>query len=195
MTASIQGRSGLAGKLVAALAALGLVAMFASSIMHRLENPSRVEVVRTPQQSAQQGMPQGMADMGKLMEMLRENPDDPKANLEIAKAFLHAKDPERAQVFVQRALKADPNNQEALHVLSMTAFQAGQHDKAAEALMRLLAKRPDDARAHFNLAVLYNHYLNDAEKGAYHLDKARQHAQGEPELLEMIEREAVEHGG
>lgn len=197
MAETIQGRAGMGPKLVAALAAVGLVAMFASSVVHRLENPSRKEFLRAPQQQAgQQGMPDqaGMNEMGKLMAALRENPDDPRANMDIATAFLRMQDPERAEVFLQRALKADPSNIEALRLLAMSTFQSGRHEQAAEALMRLLAKRPDDAGAHFNLAVLYSHYLQDARKAEYHLRKAREHAQGDPELMELIEREAAEHG-
>lgn len=191
------GRAGLGMKLTVALAAIGLVAMFASSVIHRLESPSRKEFLRQPTQASQQGMPgqqQDMSDMGKLMAALRENPEDPQVNLDIARAFLRMQEAERAEVFLQRALQADPNNIEALRLLAMTAFRAQQHEKAAQALMRLLAKRPDDAGAHFNLAVLYSHYLNDAQKAEFHMRKAKEHAKGDPELLEMIEQEAKEHG-
>ncbi|EGJ51536.1 tetratricopeptide repeat protein [Desulfocurvibacter africanus] len=191
-----EGKVNQGTKLMVALAAIGLVVMFASSVFHRLESPSRKEFLGQPRQSASQGMPgqQDMSEMGKLMAALREKPDDPQANLDIAKAFMRMQEAERAEVFLQRALEADPNNIEALRLLAMAAFQAQQHEQAAQTLMRLLAKRPDDAGAHFNLAVLYSHYLNDAQKADFHMRKAREHAEGDPQLLEMIEREAKAHG-
>ncbi len=193
---AFKGKSSLGVKLTVALAAIGLVVMFASSIIHRLESPSRKEFLRQPDQTAQQGMAgQDMNEMGKLMAALRENPDDPQANLDIAKAFMRMQEFERADMFLQRALQADPNNIEALRLLAMAAFHAQRHEQAAQALMRLLAKRPDDAGAHFNLAVLYSHYLEDEQKAEFHMRKAREHAKDDPQLLEMIEREAQAHGG
>jgi len=192
-----KGGSGLSMRLVTALAVLGLLAIFASSVIYRLENPSRKVFLSGHDQAGRQPAPdaQGMDEMGKLMARLSENPDDPQANLDIAKAFLRMQAPERAEVFIQRSLQVDPHNQEALRMLSMAAFQAGRHEQAAEALMRLLAKQPDDALAHFNLSVLYSHYLDDAQKADFHLRKAREHVGDDTRLLEMIEHEEQEHSG
>jgi tetratricopeptide (TPR) repeat protein len=60
-----------------------------------------------------------------------------------------------AQQIYRRILAAEPNHAEALHLLGLIAYQAGNPDEAAACWRRTVELAPEFAQAHYNLGIAY----------------------------------------
>ena len=66
----------------------------------------------------------------------------------------------------QRALKIDPNYQDALHGLGMALFNRGRSDEAIATAQKLIELDKDDILAHTSLSMFYQSQgrIEEAEK-------------------------------
>lgn len=192
----------------------GFVLMFGSSVVYRITNPSRV-IHRQVQPQVDHGdaampgegmtmpggmppamgggtmggNPQAMAEIGRLMGQLQQNPDDVDTLVAIGKAFLEADAVDRAESFANRALAAAPQNPEALNLAAVAAFAHGHHEQSAEYFEKLVAVQPDDGPAWYNLGMLYKHHLKQPGKAAAAFEKALPLAEQDPELKTRLDAE------
>lgn len=170
-------------KLVLGAVFFGLALMFLVSFIYRSQNQG-LQVHRqapehgdAPQANAgQQGMPPQMndammGDIGKLMQRMQETPDDVNLLLELADKFMVMKSWERAEMFLNRAMVIEPSNPFVLYNLGIAAFQQDRPEDASQYFEQLIAVDPNHAHAHFNLGMLYSHFLNKPEKGKAEFEK------------------------
>ncbi|HYB55893.1 MAG TPA: tetratricopeptide repeat protein, partial [Alphaproteobacteria bacterium] len=59
----------------------------------------------------------------------------------------------RAERLYRRILEIEPTHAVALQMLGVIAHQKGRSEQAVELIAKALALKPDDAGAHFNLAL------------------------------------------
>jgi len=81
-----------------------------------------------------------------------------------ARFYLRVGNGTRAAAVIQQALKAAPDNVEALREAAQIAVSLGQHAEAEQSLVRLSNLEPRPVAALNNLAVLYDEYLDQADK-------------------------------
>lgn len=91
----------------------------------------------------------------------------PPTNLGII-AMRADNEPARALQHFRSAVAANPGNAVAHNWIGVLLRQRGEHDAAERAYLRALEARPDYAKAHRNIGILYDVHLGDP-------DKARQH--------------------
>lgn len=192
MTAASQ-PSQLAGRVAALLVALGLAAMFVSSVAYRLENPSRKVAARQPAASAMQnGGPENqemMAELGQLMAELREKPKDVGVMLDIATRFAHMEAFDRVELFARRILALDPKHPEALNLLGIAAFRQHQIEEAESAFRKLTEVMPDNAPAQYNLGLIYRYHLNKPDEAQRRFQLAAKSMGDNAQLRPLVEKE------
>ncbi|MFW5733560.1 MAG: tetratricopeptide repeat protein [Oceanidesulfovibrio sp.] len=184
-------------RLVLALVLGGLVLIFVTSFIYRMDHTLHRKMVPAQEHdhgdtAAQGQMPPGMpptdegggmgAMMGQdgegmdeirtLMQRMRDNPNDPEVLVALSKRFMSMQDMASAGNFLQRALVADPANVEAMGLLGMVRFETGQHEEAAELLRRLVKLDSDNATHFYNLGMVEKHFLDQPESAKEHLETA-----------------------
>lgn len=179
-------------KALLVFVALGLVVMLGISLVDRLRNPDLVVATRagTPDMgggAAQQGM---NADIAKLMEHLRDKPNDVEALMHLSEHLVNEQNWEAAETFIRRAVVADPQNTQPMYLLGVVQHNMGQHKEAAESLERVLRLK-DEASVRYSLGVLYIYYLNDTPSGVKHLSAGLNDPKA-PEALKKSLREELE---
>jgi Tfp pilus assembly protein PilF len=171
--------------------ALCLAAMVVSSAVYRTTNPSLVKEVE--QSGADHGQ-DVMAMIGQLMQRLQENPQDPDILESLAMAFSRLQAWDRAGQFWKRLLAVEPGNTQARQQLAMTLYRQQDFQGAAGQLQAVLKQDPDDAYAHFNLAILFARHLEAPGRAREHL-QAVIDAPGAPEELREEARTRLEELG
>lgn len=78
-------------------------------------------------------------------QALEAQPDDPAAQIHLARLYLHEHDYDRAGAALQRSLQASPDSLEALATQVRLLERQGQHDASREVLGKALALQPDSA--------------------------------------------------
>lgn len=78
------------------------------------------------------------------------------------------KDLTKARQHLDNALKRDPGMPQAYNLLGYLDKEDGKITKAIEDYNRAIAKKPDYAIAHYNLALLYDIYLQDIPNAIEH---------------------------
>lgn len=159
------------------LVGFALLAMFLLSFIYRSQNQSLQVQRSAPRQEArsaeagdsgQGGVPAAMesammAEIGKLMQQMRENPDDVGLLLQIADHFMTLQSWEQAETFLTRAMIAEPANLETLYKLGIVSFQMQRPEDAAGFFQQITELDPSHAHAQLNLGLLYKHFLNKPE--------------------------------
>ncbi|MDO4839304.1 MAG: tetratricopeptide repeat protein [Desulfovibrionaceae bacterium] len=152
--------------------ALCLGLMVATVVWQRISSPSLVTHVSF-QGMQQESMPPASmpedndSDMGRLMRMVGEDPDNIEKLAELGSALVAQGKYREAGLFLERARKLDPNDADVLYYLGYIAHQEGDTQKGA-ALMEESLKQQDRATVHFSLANMYRYYLKDEESAARH---------------------------
>jgi Flp pilus assembly protein TadD len=123
------------------------------------------------------------------MQQMRENPNDPDVLVALSKRFLAMEDVASAGNFLQRALVADPGNIEAMSLLGMVRFEAGEHEEAAELLRRLVRLDADNATHLYNLGMLEKHFLDQPEAARENLETALSLVDDHSDLGHRIQNE------
>lgn len=150
--------------------AVGLAVMLGISLIDRVRNPDLVVATRSGTDGsggeAQQG---GMnPDIAKLMEHLRDKPNDVEALMHLSEHLVNEQNWQAAEAFIRRAVVADPENTQPMYLLGVVQHNLGQHKESAESLERVLRLK-DEASVRYSLGVLYIYYLNDTAAGVKHL--------------------------
>lgn len=180
-------------RLILALILGGLVAIFLTSFLYRMDHSLQRKAVSSQEhdhdeEGVQGSMPpasegggmggmmgqdgEGMDEIRGLMQRMRENPNDPEVLIALSKRFMAMQDMTSAGNFLQRALVADPGNIEAMSLLGMVRFESGEHEEAAELLGRLTKLDADNATHFYNLGMVEKHYLDQPEAARKHLETA-----------------------
>ena len=166
----MKGASPAISPYILLLILLGFLAMFAASFYHFMHAPAdstaRPAVVTTtvdsgpeqPELSEQQ-----MDELAVLMGKLQSSPHDVDILMEIGGIFLAAKDWERAEAFLNRAVMSRPADTGPRYLLGIVLHQQGKIQEAAAAFEALLVLEEDPA-AQYNLAVIYKYHLDKADE-------------------------------
>ncbi|MDH0646157.1 tetratricopeptide repeat protein [Pseudomonas sp. GD03858] len=86
-------------------------------------------------------------------QTLEQQPDDPTAQVHLARLYMHEQAFEPATRALQRSLALAPDNLEALAIQVRLLERQGQHDASREVLAKALALRPDSAFLQHELGV------------------------------------------
>lgn len=167
---------------------LGLLAMLAVSFVYRLQNPSLV--VEAPRRGGMMGQQDGGMDpeIGKLMEHLRDNPNDVASLAHLTEHLINQQNWDAAEAFAQRAVVAAPSDPQPVYLLGVVQHNKGRHAEAAASLERVLSMK-DDASVRYSLGVLYLYYLNEPAKGVAHLTAGLHDEKASEALKASIRRE------
>ncbi len=99
-----------------------------------------------------------------FLNMIKKQPDlaGPWANL--ALVYIKQQQFEKAENTIQTALKKNPNMAQALNLAGYIANRKGRINEAKQFYEKAIINKPDYALAHYNLALLYDVYLQDISK-------------------------------
>jgi tetratricopeptide (TPR) repeat protein len=178
----------LGHKSILAIAGLGLVLIFVSSFVYRVNNPSLTIKRQTERQS--EAAPMEM--IGQLMRKLEQNPQDVSTLRSLGRAFMSMQSWQRAASFWQRLLEVEPKNKEAAHQLAMCYFRMEDFNKSAARLEKIINFDPKSYHAHYNLGILYKHYLNDMQKARKHLKIVINAEEAKEDLRQEAQKELQE---
>lgn len=106
----------------------------------------------------------------KFLELNNDRPElaGPYANLAII--ALKNNEPGRALELVNKALSKNPNLAQALNLLAYLEQVSGEIQKAEKHYKEAIKNKNNYAIAHYNLALLYDIYLQDIEKAIPHYE-------------------------
>ncbi len=186
-----------------AVMALFLAAIFVSSFLYRIQHGSLQVRLEQPRRSMPgESMPGGPMDamtggqehgamdgVGAMMQKLQQEPHNVQLLTGLAQRFLAAQDWEAAEVFLQRALVAEPSNADILALLGMTSFQQEKFEDAANYYSLAAGIDPEDHLSLFNLGMLYSHFLGQPEKAKDYLEQAAAKAPAGSEVAERVQQE------
>jgi len=173
--------------LVFLLACLGILVF--ATVAYRVENPSIV------QHEERREMPGGMGQMGdmsgisSMMKKLQDNPDDVDAMRSLGMAFMDMQAWEKSLSFWDMVLKKDPNDVMAMNQKGFCLFEMQKFAEAAELFERMLTIEDNNYHAHFNLGIIYKHYLSQPEKAARHFQAVVDSAPDDQELIRHAQQE------
>ncbi|EPR42804.1 TPR repeat-containing protein [Desulfovibrio sp. X2] len=187
-------RSPLSRGLVIVLAA-ALVGMFVSSILYRMENPSRQIVMRPAAQGPAGSQGMDMGGLRDLMKQLSEHPDDPAVQMDLARRFMTMGAWDRAALFAQNAVNLVPSSSEALTLYGLALFKLERYKEAAGIYSQLVQIDPKNIMAQYNLGVIYGHFLNDPAKAEEHFRAALALKPKDERLRTMIQSELDQNKG
>ncbi len=100
------------------------------------------------------------ASVGWLQRALRHNPEDPKAQLKIAKMMLFTKDYEQAFTAINTALRKDAFNPEGYYLKGMVYKELKDTAKAISSFQTALNVKPDYRDAAIQLGQIYTQQHN-----------------------------------
>lgn len=170
------------------LACLG--AMVFAAVTYRVENPSIV------QHEERREMPGGMGKMGgdmsgisAMMQKLQANPDDVEAMRALGMAFMDMRAWDKSLNFWDMVLERIPDDVMALNQKGFCLFELQKYDEAAALFERMLTIETGNFHAHYNLGVIYKHYLSMSDKAAAHFQAVVDAAPDDPELVNNARRE------
>lgn len=135
--------------------------------------------------------PAAMGKVGALMKQMREQPNNATLLLQLADEFMHLKDFEAVESFASRAVIAAPGNVDALLMLGVSLFNLERFDEAAQQFDTIVKLEPDNAGAHFNLGLIYKHFINQPDEGERHLRRVLELNPADKRLAEEA-RKALE---
>ena len=95
------------------------------------------------------------AAIPKLEKVLKVEPNTPLAYLELGRAYVHIKEPQKALPLLRTAVEKLPEDGMARFTLGRALVETGQWEQAAPQFEAALARNPGSPDLHFNLALLY----------------------------------------
>lgn len=186
-TAQAQGQAMEASggtKFVVGAVLVGLLAMFLWTFAYRVDNPS---LTQTPRQKVQHSTEDGhdhteeelaamngeggMKMITALMQKLQENPNDVPTLITLGEQFMRMQQWERASQLLDRAMAAAPGNHQVLNMKGIVDFNMQKYREAADKFEMILELDPDTVLAHYNLGILYGHFLEDKDKARANFEK------------------------
>ncbi len=178
-------------KYILAIMAFTLIVMLGVAFMQRLSGEPLVVQGSTgggAQNEEQNPMAAVMAEIGKHMEELRENPNDYDTLVHTSDLLVQTEQWEAAESFLRRAIAIDASKAQPHYLLGIVLHNNEKHEEAAASLEKVVAINADPS-AMYSLGVLYIYYLNDAPRGLAHLEKALENKNLAADLRAAMEAE------
>ncbi len=144
-----------------------LAVLLVSFVSYRIEHPSLTKERQAPAKASNNPM----GDMTALMKRLEKNPQDKEALYKLGHRFMRMQAWDKALQFWNRFLRLQPENKSVLTQKGFCLFQKDKFAKAAGTFKKVLQMDSKDYRAHYNLGMLYKHYLEKPDLGRKHLRK------------------------
>lgn len=182
---------GIRQRVVIILLGASFIFILASSLVQRFTNPDLVIHNFPAQERALEEVNENMGGIGRLMQIVANNPQDRNAILKLVESLMAIGQWESAENFAQKALTLEGSNasdQRALYLLALVHHNKGEHEQAAELLEKTLAKG-ENPSARYSLGILYIHYLNKPEQGIDELRKGIAYPAVTPNLKAVMEDE------
>ncbi|NCD24818.1 MAG: tetratricopeptide repeat protein [Deltaproteobacteria bacterium] len=168
------------------------VVVFAT-VVYRVEHPSIVQhEERREMPGGGMGNMDGMANISVMMKRLQDRPEDVDAMRSLGMAFMEMEAWDKAVSFWDMILNKTPDDVMALNQKGICLFEVKRFAEAADQFERMLAIEPANYHAHFNLGILYKHYLEQPDKAAGHFQTV---IDAKPEDRELVESARRELGG
>jgi len=103
-----------------------------------------------------------------FLEVTKTHPDlaGPWANL--ALIYIKQEHYEKAENYIQKSLEKNPEMAQALNMAGFIEERNGNINKAKNYYEKAIEKKPDYTLAHYNLALLYDVYLQDIVEAIKH---------------------------
>lgn len=122
-----------------------------------------------------------------LQALAAEHPElsGPHANLGII-AVRAGNDPASALKHFRAAATANPGNAVAHNWIGVLLRQRGAHEAAERAYLRAVDVRPDYAKAHRNIGILYDAYLDKPERAQHHYRRYLALESGQDSLIVRV---------
>lgn len=157
------------------LMAVGLASILIGSLVYRVGHPSldanQHEAKHTGASGASMGGDSSMEMIRALMAKLEENPNDVHVLHTLGEQFIRMKAWDRAKALLERGLGVEPSNKQILRLLGIVEFNMQQYHKAAEMFETVISLEPHDYMSHYNLGILYGHFLDQKDKAREHLQQ------------------------
>jgi tetratricopeptide (TPR) repeat protein len=196
MTAS----TGDFGRKAVILAVLGAVAaMFITSFVYRLNNPNLFVKARQPaveHEGEGATPPPGMGQMGGNMAKVKEfmarveaNPDDVEALVGLGNSFLLMRAWDRALEPLEKANAIQPGNVDVLKGIGIAQFNKKDFVKASAAYDEILAAKPDDTLALFNLGVIFKYYFEKPDTARTYFEKVLELEHEDAQMIKLAKQE------
>jgi len=174
------GRSRIVVFLLASLAL-----MVFAAVVFKVENPSIV------QREERQEMPGGgmgqmggdMAGITAMMQKLQTSPEDVETMRNLGMAFMDMRAWDRSLAFWDMVLERQPDDVMALNQKGFCLFELEKYAEAAVLFEKMLGIEPGNAHAHYNLGVIYKHYLSEPNKADVHFQAVLDAKPDDPELV------------
>ncbi|HKQ74387.1 MAG TPA: tetratricopeptide repeat protein [Blastocatellia bacterium] len=132
-------------------------------------------------EQATSGMTGSQAQLNKIIEKAKANPNNAEDQLDAAAQLLQVQRPEEALLFLEQARKADPNDRRATVGVGVAHFMLRQYDQAIEFLKR---SREQGAVSPFVTKFLLDSYIQSRKN----LDEAER-------LLKELEAQGEDPAG
>jgi len=172
-------------RLIIAVLGLGLALLFVGSILYRLQNPSLTMPGQDPQAAI-------MNKIAELMASLENEPNHLPTLMALGDQFMRKESWDRATVFWKRALAVDPAQDQALNGLGVAYYNMDQFSDSAKQFERIIVLQPDNHRAHFNLGMLYKHYLNEPGRARMYFERVLELNPDDEQLMGRIQEELAD---
>jgi tetratricopeptide (TPR) repeat protein len=104
-------------------------------------------------------------------EFSEKRPGLAGAYFNLALIAIQNHEPEEAFKFVNTALDKNPNLAQALNLLGFLEQEQGKIQQAEKHYLEAIKNKNDYAIAHYNIALLYDVYLQDINKAIIHYEK------------------------
>lgn len=192
-------------RAVISLVFVGVAAMFVASFAYRLNNPNLVIMARQPAtmnagsgnaEGGERAMPPGMEQMGGNMARIKEymaqveaNPDDVEALIGLGNAFLMMRAWDRALEPLEQANRLSPGNVDVLKGIGIARFSQEDYVKASAAYDEILALKPDDTLALFNLGVIFKYYFEKPDQARTYFEKVLELEHDDAEMIKLAKQE------
>lgn len=155
--------------LVFLLIALGV--MFFSTVVYRVENPSLVQREEAREMPASRSGGMGgdnMAGISAMMQKLQNDPDNVELMRALGMAFMDMHAWDKSISFWDMVLKRNEEDIMALNQKGFCLFELEKYAEASLLFEKMLTLEEHNPRAHFNLGIIYKHYLSEPEKARAH---------------------------
>lgn len=190
-------------KAVISLVFVGVAAMFVASFAYRLNNPNLVVMARQPATmnagtsgDGEGAMPPGMEQMGGNMARIKDfmaqveaNPDDVEALVGLGNAFLMMRAWDRALEPLERANRLSPGNVDVLKGIGIARFSQEEYVEASAAYEEILAVKPGDTLALFNLGVIFKYYFEKPDQARTYFEKVLELEHDDAEMIKLAKQE------
>lgn len=119
-----------------------------------------------------------------FLDVTKKHPDfsGPWANLAVI--YIEQKHYGKAEESIKKSLEKNPEMAQALNIAGFIEERNGNINKAKNYYEKSIEKKPDYALAHYNLALLYDVYLQNIRTAVRHYQKYLSLLDGEDEKTE-----------